>query len=69
MRFPRREGHRETAAAVLEPRSLCLLTGAARSQWDHMIAPGGAARSSITLRTLMERSPRELTLETGSAPS
>jgi alkylated DNA repair dioxygenase AlkB len=43
-------------AAVLRlnvaPRSLYVITGAARSRWQHAVAPTRALRYSITLRTL-----------------
>ena len=35
-----------------EPRSAYLLRGPARTEWEHSIAPVGALRYSITLRTL-----------------
>ena len=53
LRFRRRGGkkwQRFTLAA--EPRSLYLLRGAARTEWEHSIPPVAALRYSITLRTL-----------------
>lgn len=53
MRFRRRRGESwETYAAVLEPRSVYVLGGAARSIWQHSIPAGRALRYSITFRTL-----------------
>lgn len=53
MRFQRgKGGGRETAAIELQPRSCYLLTGDARSQWEHMIPPTRNERYSITFRTL-----------------
>jgi alkylated DNA repair protein (DNA oxidative demethylase) len=42
----------ERVAAVLPPRSLYCLEGAARWEWEHSIAPVEQTRRSITLRTL-----------------
>lgn len=53
MRFQRGAGaERRTAALELLPRSLYLLTGSARSEWEHSIPPGDEMRYSITFRTL-----------------
>jgi len=53
MRFQRGEGsERITAAALLAPRSIYLLTGEARSLWQHMIPAVKAPRWSITFRTI-----------------
>jgi alkylated DNA repair dioxygenase AlkB len=46
---------RETTAVVLEPRSTYVLTGAARSEWQHSIPPTRTMRYSITFRTLRAR--------------
>jgi alkylated DNA repair protein (DNA oxidative demethylase) len=55
MRFQRTVGgKRQTAEAVLSPRSLYVLTGAARFTWQHAIPPGKEWRYSITFRTLNE---------------
>ena len=52
-RFQRGKGEaRETAAVMLEPRSAYVLTGPARSEWQHSIPPMRAPRYSITFRTL-----------------
>jgi alkylated DNA repair dioxygenase AlkB len=40
------------AAQRLEPRSAYLLSGPARSQWEHSIPPMAALRYSITFRTV-----------------
>ena len=42
----------ETKEIVLEPRSAYVLTGPARSQWQHSIPPMKQLRYSITFRTL-----------------
>jgi DNA oxidative demethylase len=53
MRFQRGKGaERKTAAIVLEPRSIYLLTGESRAQWEHTISPMKIERYSITFRTL-----------------
>ena len=53
MRFQTGEGAlRRTAAVELPPRSLYLLTGEARTEWQHMIPPARALRYSITFRTI-----------------
>lgn len=53
IRFRRKAGETwERAALVAEPRSLYLLRGEARSDWEHSIAPMERLRYSITLRTL-----------------
>ena len=53
LRFRRKAGERwERWAAPLEPRSIYLLDGPARSEWEHSIAAHQAERVSITFRTL-----------------
>jgi alkylated DNA repair dioxygenase AlkB len=53
MRFRRKVGDGfETWSAELEPRSLYILSGPARSQWQHTIANTPELRYSITFRTL-----------------
>jgi DNA oxidative demethylase len=42
---------RRSAAIQLAPRSLYLLTGSARSQWQHTIPPVKELRYSMTFRT------------------
>ena len=59
MRFRRKAaGGWERQSLVLEPRSLYMLDGEARSQWQHSIPPTPALRYSITLRTLRKRKAR-----------
>ena len=41
-----------TFTQVLEPRSLYMLSGAARTSWQHHIPPTRSLRYSITMRTL-----------------
>ena len=47
-------GARRTATheVTLEPRSVYLLTGAARTAYEHHIPPAAALRYSVTFRTL-----------------
>jgi len=53
MRFQRGKGpEREVEELVLEPRSLYVLDGPARTQWQHSIPPVKELRYSITFRTL-----------------
>jgi alkylated DNA repair dioxygenase AlkB len=53
MRFRRKVEERfETVAHVLEPRSLYVLDGAARRQWQHQIPATKSLRYSITMRSL-----------------
>jgi alkylated DNA repair dioxygenase AlkB len=53
MRFQRSiAGTRQTAEAVLRPRSCYVLAGAARFAWQHSIPPAKELRYSITFRTL-----------------
>jgi alkylated DNA repair dioxygenase AlkB len=53
MRFQTGTGSsRQTCALVLAPRSIYLLTGEARTSWQHMIPPARELRYSITFRTL-----------------
>ena len=53
LRFQRRVGEqRRVYEAELAPRSAYLLTGSARSAWQHSIPPVPALRYSITFRTL-----------------
>lgn len=55
-RFRRgRTGAWETRELLLEPRSAYLLTGPARSEWQHSIPPVAQLRYSITFRTLRTR--------------
>jgi alkylated DNA repair dioxygenase AlkB len=56
MRFRRKtaEGY-ETEKLALAPRSLYVLGGAARTQWQHSIPAVKALRWSISMRTLRQR--------------
>lgn len=62
MRFRRRRGAGDESgkgfdrvALPLEPRSAYVLTGPARHEWEHSIAPMEALRYSVTFRTLADR--------------
>ena len=53
LRFRLKEGAKWRRFTLpTEPRSAYLLRGSARTDWEHSIAPVGALRYSITLRTL-----------------
>jgi alkylated DNA repair protein (DNA oxidative demethylase) len=53
MRFQRGEGRkRQTWALDLPPRSLYVMSGLAREEWQHSIPPVREPRWSITFRTL-----------------
>lgn len=53
-RFRRRNGDKwERYTLEARPRSLYMLDGEARSQWEHSIPPVEARRYSITFRTMM----------------
>lgn len=56
MRFRRRrpDGF-DRASMMLAPRSAYHLTGAARHEWEHSIAPMAATRWSITFRSLARK--------------
>ncbi len=55
LRFRRRRGSGwERASLPAEPRSAYLLSGPARSEWEHSIAPMQALRYSITFRRLLK---------------
>jgi alkylated DNA repair dioxygenase AlkB len=58
LRLRRKAGERkwERANLTAEPRSAYLLTGPARSEWEHSIPPVDALRYSITFRNLREDS-------------
>jgi len=63
MRFRRKAGDGfEIYPRLLEPRSLYILSGAARTQWQHSIPPAKALRYSISMRTLSTRTPRKTPL-------
>ena len=52
-RFRRKSGSRwERAALTLEPRSVYLLRGPARTEWEHSIPAVDTLRYSITFRSL-----------------
>lgn len=52
-RLRRQEGDTwQRRTIVAEPRSLYVMTGPARNEWEHSIPPVDAHRYSITLRTL-----------------
>jgi alkylated DNA repair dioxygenase AlkB len=56
LRFRRRIGSGfQRANLELDPRSAYLLSGEARDEWEHSIAPAERLRFSITFRTLSER--------------
>jgi DNA oxidative demethylase len=53
LRFRRRRGERwQRFTLTAEPRSIYLLRGSARDEWEHSIPPVEAMRYSITFRTL-----------------
>jgi alkylated DNA repair dioxygenase AlkB len=54
-RLRRRDGERwERVTVPAEPRSVYLLSGPARSEWEHSIPPVDTLRYSITFRTLRD---------------
>lgn len=60
MRFRRYPAQRGERVFVLElaPRSMYVLAGAVRWQWQHSISPTPGLRYSITYRTLAARAPQ-----------
>jgi len=59
LRFRRRRaGGFDRMQVEVEPRSAYLLSGEARHEWEHGIAPGETLRFSITFRTLSEKGRR-----------
>ncbi|MDQ3246741.1 MAG: alpha-ketoglutarate-dependent dioxygenase AlkB [Pseudomonadota bacterium] len=70
LRFRQRtsSGFRRASLRV-EPRSAYLVSGEARHEWEHSIAPGEQLRFSITFRTLSEAGHRKASaqLESGEA--
>jgi len=54
----RRRGGFDWASAFLAPRSIYHLTGEARHQWEHSIAPMEVKRWSVTFRSLSEKGRR-----------
>ena len=55
----RRDGGFDRMNVEVEPRSAYLLSGPARHEWEHSIAPGETLRFSITFRTLSELGRRK----------
>jgi alkylated DNA repair dioxygenase AlkB len=53
----RRDAGWERAALTVEPRSAYLLTGPARSEWEHSIPPVETLRYSLTFRRLKPYGP------------
>jgi alkylated DNA repair dioxygenase AlkB len=45
----------QRAALVVEPRSIYLMRGPARDEWQHSIPPVDTLRYSITMRTFRSR--------------
>ena len=59
LRFRQRTpGGFRRASLEVEPRSAYLLSGEARWEWEHSIAPGDQLRFSITFRTMSEKGRR-----------
>jgi alkylated DNA repair dioxygenase AlkB len=55
----RRESGFERASLEVKSRSAYLLSGGARHEWEHSIAPGETLRFSITFRTFSELGRRK----------
>ena len=55
LRRRRPEGGFDRVAVLLEPRSAYHLSGAARHEWEHSIAPMEVPRWSVTFRSLSEK--------------
>lgn len=54
VRFRKRNGHGWLRASqIVEPRSVYAMTGAARHEWEHSIAPVESLRYSLMFRTLV----------------
>ena len=47
----------ERVGVMLAPRSLYLLSGQVRSEWEHSIAPVDSTRRSVTFRTVVAARP------------
>jgi alkylated DNA repair dioxygenase AlkB len=59
LRFRRQEGDRWLRASqIVEPRSAYILSGDARSSWQHSIPAVTALRYSVTFRTMVKGDPR-----------
>jgi alkylated DNA repair dioxygenase AlkB len=57
-RLRRKSGERwDRVSITAEPRSAYLLSGAARTEWEHSIPPVDALRYSITYRNLRDSEP------------
>ncbi len=54
MRLKKGKGSWERASTVLEPRSIYLMRGPSRTDWEHSIPPAERLRYSITFRTLKD---------------
>ncbi|HET9427328.1 MAG TPA: alpha-ketoglutarate-dependent dioxygenase AlkB [Allosphingosinicella sp.] len=55
LRFRRRQGDKwQRFTLEAEPRSVYLLRGPARSEWEHSLAPVDTLRYSITFRTMKQ---------------
>ncbi len=60
-RLRRRSGERwERRTLMVEPRSIYLLRGPARSEWEHSIPPAPTLRYSITFRSLTQAAKARL---------
>jgi len=51
----------ETAELLLQPRSIYVLDGAARNEWQHSIPAVKELRYSITFRSMKAGKPRQST--------
>ena len=61
LRFRRRSGPKwERFTLPVAPRSIYLLSGPARSEWEHSLTPVAALRYSVTFRTLLKRPTAQL---------
>lgn len=59
LRFRQRTGSGFRRASLrVEPRSVYLISGESRWEWEHSIAPGDQLRFSITFRTLSDKGRR-----------
>jgi len=61
----RREGGFDRAALPLAPRSIYHLSGEARHDWEHSIAPMDVRRWSVTFRSLSEKGLRAVAGQAG----
>ena len=67
LRFRRRTATGfERIALEVAPRSTYLLSGAARHEWEHSIAPGERLRFSITFRTMSDLGRRKAAAQRSS---